>query len=170
MKKRLVALLAAVMVCAAPYAVHAEAVDLEARVAALEARVAALEALLGGSVEESPLEEEMPAATEAITLAAGTYIVGEDLPAGKYKITCADGTSEVKIYNDYETRKRSEYGYFEDYDLCTQSYLDYLSSIMGEAYLQTLAAIYTLEANNVRLEAPNCIFIDGSSLVFTPVG
>lgn len=141
--------------------------DLLARISALEERVAVLESMLDVSSEQT---EALPPAADALTLSAGTYIVGEDIPAGKYNLTCNSGSGSVKIYDNYETRRSGDYNYFEDYTICSQEYMDYIGSALGEDYLQTVASLYTLEAKNVRLEAPNCVFIDGTNIIFTPVG
>lgn len=143
--------------------VYAGEDELIARIEALEERVSALETLLGGSTEQ------IPTATDEITLSSGTYIIGEDMPAGKYNLSCADGTSEINFYNDYQSRKSDEYSYFEHYNLASQAYIDYMTITLGEAYVQNLSSLYTTEVNNIRLEEPNCIYIDGSSVIFTPV-
>ena len=137
--------------------------ELIARIEELEERVSALETLLGGSAEQ------MQPATDEITLSSGTYIIGEDMPAGKYNLSCADGTSEIKFYNDYQSRKSDEYSYFENYNMASQAYIDYITDTLGEEYVQNLSALYATVVNNVRLEEPNCIYIDGSNVTFTPV-
>ncbi len=144
--------------------------DLEARVAALEARVAELEAILSGS-SAGTVEDGSPSlapATEPITLGTGTWIVGEDIPAGKYNIVCEDGYGSVKLYNDYETRKAKDYDYFESYLLMSESYLEITRSQLGDDFASSLMGMYTFEVNNVRLEDGNCIYNDSVTVDFIP--
>lgn len=140
---------------------------LEAKVIELEARISALEGNDAEKIETQDENSEMTT-TDSITLTTGTWIVGEDLPAGKYNLASPDGESHIKMYDNYDARKAREYSYFEDYTLVNQEYLDSVINMFGESYINTISGLYTVQANNVRLEDNNCIYIEGPGVLFTP--
>lgn len=47
--------------------------------------------------------------TESFDVPIGAYIVGEDIPAGTYRVEIANNSSFVQVYPDYDTYKRDEY-------------------------------------------------------------
>ena len=169
MKRIIVATLSAVIMLSS--AVFASDADYEARIAALERRVAILEEKLGitsdGGLQS---EESLPAATDTVSLGIGTWIVGEDIPAGKYDLTSPDGTAFVKIYKSYEDRVNEEYSYFESYDVTSQAYIDALLEASGGENAELYASLYHPSASNIRLEDGYCLYIEEATADFTPVG
>lgn len=169
MKKLVVSIIVATMMLSS-VAMAADA-DYEARIAELERRVAALEEKLGiASQEGSQAAETLPAATEPVLLGVGTWIVGEDIPAGKYNLTSPDGTAYVKIYKSYDDRISDEYDYFESYDVTSQDYIDALLDASGGENAELYASLYNPSASNIRLEDGFCLFIEDATAEFTPAG
>lgn len=138
--------------------------DLSARIEELEQRICALEEIVSRLDKASTTESPVVQTGDAVTLATGTWIVGEDISAGKYNITCPSGEVSLKLYDSYEIRKQKDYSYFERYNISSQSYYDEMKALLGES----VSTIYSVQANNVRLENGNCIFSEGTA-VFAPV-
>lgn len=140
--------------------------ELENRIAELEANQATTEALT--EAETAAIASEDPGTSEPFVLDAGTWIVGEDLPEGKYNIKCIGGTGTISFYDDYETKKEREYDYFEYYMMASDEYFQSLAAL-GQDMVNSMKALYTQSANNIRLENGNCIYLDSLSVQFTPV-
>ena len=168
MKKLIVSVVTAMMMFSS--VAMASDADYEARIADLERRVAALEEKLGISSQEEAQTEaaSLPAATEPVSLGIGTWIVGEDIPAGKYNLTSPDGTSYIKIYKSYDDRAAEEYSYFEDYSVTSQAYLDALLEASGGENKELYTSMYPTTASNIRLEDGYCLYIEEATADFTP--
>lgn len=151
--KRLVAVLLASTLLTTP--VCAE--DLEARVEALEQRVAALEQLLS---------VQAPEEAEQTTLAVGTWIVGEDINAGKYNLTCDEGSTVCYVYKSLDDKLNDEV-WDEIYSASSQAFIDAVAETMPELTEQ-LASMYSTEVFNIYLTDGQCIEVEGSAAVFTP--
>lgn len=165
MKKALIAVLLSLAI-AAP----AAGSEYDDKIAELEARIAALEARLD-ALEGKPAELPVNAAGEPFSLGVGTFIVGEDLPEGKYNVICGEGTAVVTLFQDLATKEESDYMYKERYDLASKSYLDSLASTYAEIGMDSeiITSIWTEEVNNFRVYAGNCIVIEDNGVTFTPV-
>lgn len=102
--------------------------------------------------EETPENNKMQ---EDIIIETGIYIIGEDIPTGKYDIAAINGSGgSVYIYNNYDAYKSGNHPdsyyflYAEDYKYYEQ----------GDSSI----------ANNIRLEEDECIKVDsGLELSFT---
>ena len=158
MKKLLIAMAAmAAMVMPA----RADEAELLARIEALEQRVAQLEALIVGGKTIPESSTEQITEVKEITLATGTWIVGEDLPAGKYYVECTSGYGSVLFYSSLEARQSDEYNYFEGNVLVSKA----LSEKLGEQS-EDGTSTHITEINNVRLEDGNCIYTDAPTVMF----
>lgn len=166
--KLMIGTIAALILALSTPAIASES-ELLIRIEALEERISVLESLLGISdvqQEETESAEIVESAGTNITLGTGTWIVGEDIPAGKYKIVCQDGTSTIKIYNSYEDRVNKSYSYVEDYMMSNEEYIERTFSMLGEDTVNTYKSLYVFEVNNVYLSDGMCLYIDSGSLDF----
>jgi len=117
--------------------------------------------------ETPPTEEETVQVPDTVTLTPGTYIVGEDLPAGKYDMECVSGLGTVDLYKDYETRMTKDYDTIETYLMTTEAYFDAVD-IPGYD-MSTLKSLYTFSVKNVRLADGNCIYVDTITVDLIPI-
>ena len=161
MKKRLLIGIAASIMMALP--VHADEAELLARIEALELRVAQLEALLGAGDVSSEVQQDISAG-EAIELETGTWIVGEDIPAGKYDMTCTSGAGSVYFYNSYEEMKTEKYSFTETYYMGSEA-----QRIRFKDSEEKYYSIFTRIVNNIRLEDGNCVNSEAPAILLTPV-
>ena len=162
MKKRIIFVLALLMF-AVP--VEADEAELLARIEALELRVSQLEELLGANLcTVEPAETPASSSYGSIELAAGTWVVGEDLPAGKYNLTCSSGSGSVCFYKSLEQKERERFDYDYEYFMGSQEEID------EKAEKYNITNFYTAEVNNIRLEDGNCIYSEAPTIVLTPVG
>ena len=154
-----------VLACAlTAFPAMADEAELLARIEALEQRVAQLEAMIGVSAESEVLVQEAPAQNNgAIELAAGTWVVGEDIPAGKYNLTCSSGSGSVCFYGSLEQKERERYDYDYEYFMGSQE------EIKEKAEKYNITNMYTAEVNNIRLEEGNCIYSEAAAILLTPV-
>lgn len=165
MKKRLITILSicALSSIAFSFPVHAETDDstrieaLEQKVAELEQRIATLEGLLSNSNNS----ENIVASSEG-TLEPGAYIVGEDIPEGKYSFSVIRGEGELLLFLDYNTYKTGDrFDAFESYDMASQEYINQYQDTMT-AYAESLST----EVGNVHLESGDCLNVDGVTLSY----
>lgn len=179
MKKKIIALLMSATLFVAPNCVYAKS-DAE-RIAELEERVAKLERDFETlikiiDIEIDRLEEKIDGtsgsqesvaedvASDGQSLSPGVYVVGEDIPSGKYSFSVISGVGEMKLYNSYdEYRNDSGWDCFEDYSLASQKYIDELNQETGEM----MSALYSSTAGNVKLEDGMCISIDSVVLEYS---
>lgn len=102
---------------------------------------------------ESEVETEM-VQTEGIMdpfqLSAGTFIIGEDIPSGKYDFIANTGSSQIYIYKSYDDFKDSEYSFTQTYNLGAE----------GSTGLESLPDLYSKTASNVRLSDGECLVIN----------
>lgn len=166
MKKRLITILSicALSSIAFSFPVHAETDDstrieaLEQKVSELEQRIATLEGLLSNSNNS----ENIVASSEG-TLEPGVYIVGEDIPEGKYTFSITRGEGSLLVYADYSTYKSGDrFDAYEIYDVASQNYIDQYKDMM-EAYAESLST----EVGNVRLENGECLNVDAVTVSYT---
>lgn len=148
--------------------------DLLRRIDDLEERVSLLEILVGVDLpgENTQAEADQPDQSDQVVLAVGTWIVGEDFPAGKYTVTCTDGSGMLYFYNSYEDRKENEYSYSETYYMGSSAFVESVVKTyenLGSDGLEAIKSMYTTEINNVRLEDGNCIYSEASELTLTPI-
>lgn len=102
-----------------------------------------------------------PAVSESLTL--GGYVVGEDaLTEGKYNIIAKEGSTSVKIYNSYTDYDKESYSWKEFFSLATQSMMDEYKEMFGE----NVAAMYSLDAKNIRISNGNYIYIEAGEAEF----
>jgi hypothetical protein len=102
---------------------------------------------------EVPFEKELQ---EPFELSTGTYVIGEDLQAGKYDIKAVKGSAVLYIYKSLdEYEKGKSYSYDESYALATED-----SSAM-EYWPES----YSTSATNVRLKEGKCLVIDSGLTV-----
>lgn len=163
MKKLIVAVTAALLFCTVP--VYADDADLLARIEALEERVTALEALLSSSSGSA----ETVQTGEPVTLEVGTWIVGEDIPAGKYNLTCAtDAGAMCTVYKSLED-KLNQTGMTDLYSISTEAYKEMYASLFDddEGLSATLDSLQT-EIFNAYISDGQCLEIEGGSITFTP--
>lgn len=94
-------------------------------------------------------------AADPTVIGAGIYIVGEDIPAGKYDVAAINGSGgKVSFYSNYENYKN---------DGAKDSYY-FLYAEDSRYYKQGDSTV----ASNVRLEEGNCIEVEsGLELQFT---
>ena len=83
---------------------------------------------------------------------AGTYIVGEDITAGKYNFEAIKGSGSLSIYNTYDEYLDDEYGNdaFQSYDMKEENAS---VGLLNED-------VYTDFVSNVKLEDGQCIYIE----------
>lgn len=108
------------------------------------------------ALAESNVQTESASVIEPTTLGAGIFIVGEDIPAGKYDITAINGSGgTICFYPNYDIYKndgKSDGYYF----LYAEDYKYYSK---GDS----------TTASNILLSDGNCIDIEsGLELQFTP--
>jgi hypothetical protein len=167
MKKLIVSVVTATMMFSS--VAMASDADYEARIAELEHRVAVIEEKLGITSDvETQIEESIPAATNTVSLGIGTWIVGEDIPAGKYNLTSPDGTAYVKIYKSYDDRISDEHSFIESYNVTSQAYIDALLEASGGENAELYSSLYHPSASNIRLEDGFCLYIEDATADFTP--
>lgn len=164
MKKLLIAV-AAMAAMAMP--ARADEAELLARIEALEQRVAQLEATIAGGEASQEAITEDGNADETITLGTGTWIVGQDVPPGKYKITCISGLGMLHFYTSYEERKENEYNSYEDHLMCGTNVFDEMANSPYDT--DTIMSMYTSEINNVLLEDGYCIYSELQEILLTPL-
>lgn len=125
--------------------------QLEKRIEALEERVAYLESLIGAGAQDgtSADVETADQAGEAVTLGAGTYIVGEDIAEGKYDFTAISGGGTVEVYSNYEDYESG--GYPDDH---------YMMASENSAYMEAIPDLYSSSLSNIRLSGGKCIVVD----------
>lgn len=166
MKKVITLCLIAAIVAAIP--AYAGDEDLLARIEALEERVAALEALHAGSIQGDQAQTAV-ATGDPITLEVGTWIVGEDIPAGRYNLTSAtDAGAQCMVYKSLDEKMND--GIFDDYySVSTDAYKEMYASLFEdqEGLSATLDSMPT-EIFNVYLSDGQCLEIEGSALIFSP--
>ena len=156
MKRRLVIALA-ILFCRSMTAFGSES-DLEARITALEERVAALEMQLGSGLESIPTT-----AGNVITLGVGNWIVGEDIDAGKYNITCPSGIGSVEIYESLD-EEESE-GHFKDlFVVYSPSEIDMMKEFLGSDNISE--GMYPTIINNIYFNDGYCLKIENATLGF----
>lgn len=160
MKKMIIFVLALLMF-AAP--VKADEAELLARIEALELRVSQLEALLSEG-DVSAEEQQDVSARDGIELETGTWIVGEDIPAGKYDMTCTSGAGSVYFYNSYEEMKAEKYSFTETYYMGSEA-----QRIRFKDSEEKYYSIFTRIVNNIRLEDGNCVNSEAPAILLTPV-
>lgn len=165
MKKRLITILSICALSGTSFSipVFAETDDssrieaLEQKVAELEQRIAALEGFLNNT--ENP---ESFVASQEGTLEPGVYIVGEDIPEGKYTFSITRGEGSLLVYADYSTYKSGDrFDAYEIYDVASQNYIDQYKDMM-EAYAESLST----EVGNVRLENGECLNVDSVTVSY----
>lgn len=136
--------------------------ELLSRIKALEERVARLEVLVSGP--ESKTTTAQSEAEDAITLNPGTWIVGEDIPAGRYNLTSSsDGGAMCYVYESLDDKLSGEL-WDDFYSLSTEAYLEQYKDMFDSSILDSLVT----EVFNVYMLDGQCIEIEGSAMVFTP--
>ena len=162
--KKMIAFVTAVVIALLPMTVHAE--DLEARISALEERVAVLEALILG---ESSEQETEVSTGESVTLEVGTWVVGEDIPAGKYNLTCTnDAGSVCYVYASLDDKLKDEF-YKDFYSVSTEAYKkQYAELFSDDENINVILDSLQTVIYNVYLQDGQCLVIDGASMTFTP--
>lgn len=167
MRRKLVAalLLSSVMMAGTARADEAE---LLARIETLEQRVAQLEQMMGiGEAPATETEAAQETSTETISLGTGTWIVGEDLPEGKYNITCASGMGSLYFYNSLDERKEDIYNAYEMHLMCGD---DVREEMLASPYeMDTVMSVYSTTLNNVSFDDGNCIYSELQEIILTPV-
>lgn len=101
-----------------------------------------------------------PSSQETL-LSTGTYVIGEDIDAGKYSFYATKGAGSLKIYLTYEDYKNDEYGLdaFLDFDILTD----------GASVGLLNEDIYTDSIYGIRLENEYCLVIEkGLELQYEP--
>lgn len=159
MKKVIIFFLAVAIVGTIP--VYAGEEDLIARIEMLEERIARLEELLE---DGSQAKSETAAAEESVTLGVGTWLVGEDIHAGRYNLTSGtDAGSICTIYKSLD--EKLDGGFMTDfYSVTTETYLESAKDIFDSSILDGMQT----EIFNVYLQDGQCLEIEGSPMIFTP--
>lgn len=135
--------------------------DLEARIAALEERVATLEAQLGAHSGSA-----LVADGDIVTLGVGNWIVGEDIEAGKYNITCPSGVGFVEIYESLEEEEVE--GHFKDlFSIYSASEIESMKDFLGEENISE--GMYPTVINNIYFNDGYCLKIENATLGFEKV-
>lgn len=85
-------------------------------------------------------------------LGVGTYVIGEDIEAGKYDLFAIKGSGSVNVYNSYDEYANDQYGFeaFESYDMKEENAS---VGMLNED-------VYTQSISNVRLEEGQCLVIE----------
>ena len=135
--------------------------DLEARIAALEERVAALELQIG-TQSDNVTEPN----GNMVTLGVGNWIVGDDIEAGKYNITCPSGIGSVEIYESLEEEEAE--GHFKDlFVVYSPSEIDNMKEFLGEDSISE--GMYPTVINNIYFNDGYCLKIENATLGFSKV-
>ena len=161
--KKLIILVSAAFLFATPAFASDE--DVLARIEALEQRVTALENMLSSSDEtETPLTTG-----EVITLDVGTWIVGDDISAGKYNLTCAnDAGSVCYVYKSLDDKLNDEI-WADMYSVSTEAYKNmYAESFKDSDSLDVMLDMIQTIIYNVYLQDGQCVVIEGAPMTFTP--
>lgn len=161
--KKLIILVSAAFLFATPAFASDE--DVLARIEALEQRVTALENMLSSSDEtETPLTTG-----EVITLDVGTWIVGNDISAGKYNLTCAnDAGSVCYVYKSLDDKLNDEI-WADMYSVSTEAYKNmYAESFKDSDSLDVMLDMIQTIIYNVYLQDGQCVVIEGAPMTFTP--
>lgn len=145
--------------------------DILARIEALEQQVADLQAqidALSGISSNTTTDESSPAPGESITLEVGTWVVGDDIPAGKYNITCSnDAGAMIYVYKSLDDKLNDEL--FSDiYSVTSEA----AKAAFADLYDDNPSADVLLDSMNtvvynVYLIDGQCLKIDGSAATFT---
>lgn len=162
MKKRLIATILIGILMTTP--AMADEAELLARIEALEQRVEQLEQMLGIGDQTAETQAEIASTGETITLATGTWIVGEDLPAGTYDMICTSGAGSVYFYNSYEDKENEKYSFTETYYMGSEAQRIRFGD-SEEAYY----GMFTKIVNNIHLEDGNCIYTEAPEIELTPM-
>lgn len=51
----------------------------------------------------------------------GVYIIGEDIPAGKYTFSITDGAGIISVYDSYDDYKNDDYEHSEEYHVASKN-------------------------------------------------
>lgn len=85
------------------------------------------------------------------SLSQGTYVVGEDIIAGKYDLKALGGTGIIWIYSSLDAYEKDKYDSLETYALSG-----------SEDVLKELDNMYTDTCKNMRLKSGYCIVVDST--------
>ena len=169
MKKIIIVLLATIIMTAT---VNAD--ETEDRIADLERRVAELERIVAELTGGSDAAEVVLPTGEPIELGTGTWIVGEDIPEGKYNLTCDSGYATVYFYPSLQSRQDEEYSFTEMYLIASDAFLESARSTYAEYStedaIDSLLSMYATTINNVYVYDGNCIYVENGSCTFVPAG
>lgn len=165
MKKKLVTIftICALSCTAFSFPVYAEDSDasrieaLEQKVTELEQRIAALEGFFSNSDDT----DSVVSGSEEV-LNPGVYVVGEDIPAGKYSFHITDGVGMIEAYGSYDAYKANDYNDYECYGAASETYKDSLDSD-----LESLNALYSSDIGNIPLQNGMCLNINGVTASYT---
>mgnify|MGYP000044325303 FL=1 len=91
----------------------------------------------------------------------GVYIIGEDIPAGKYTFSITDGAGIISVYDSYDDYKNDDYEHSEEYHVASKKYKESLGSD-----LESINSLYSSEIGNLPLENGMCVKIDTVSVLY----
>lgn len=121
--------------------------EMQEIIAELGKRVSALEELLNcASIEQSVSDYT---SGEIITLGSGMYVVGEDIPDGKYDILTTSGAGTIYVYKSFESYDNDEiWGkYFQ-------------VAAEGTRQIEKYSDMYSVSISNLRLTSGKCMVIE----------
>ena len=179
MKKTLILFMTVIAMLAMSVVVLADDQDLISRIEALEKENKLLKERVY-RLESSVFEEEIKGMVDAIngweseseeetgvTLYSGTYVVGEDLDAGKYNIKIEDGVGTMYIFPSYDIYVSSNKGLLEALSYQYVASDEYIQGLKDSEYISTMASIYTSNISNIRLTDGVCVVLDTVTATFS---
>lgn len=120
------------------------------------------EAILKDVESESSDSQKNDSLDDVGRLNSGVYVVGEDIPAGKYAFTITDGVGIISVYDSYDDYKNDNYEHSEEYPVASKKYKESLDSD-----LESIKSLYSSEIGNLPLENGMCVKIDTVSVLYS---
>ena len=119
------------------------------------------EAVLKDVESENSDSQENESLDDTGRLNPGVYIIGEDIPAGKYTFSITDGAGIISVYDSYDDYKNDDYEHSEEYHVASKKYKESLGSD-----LESINSLYSSEIGNLPLENGMCVKIDTVSVLY----
>lgn len=156
-KKIFISMLSASLFLSPACVYAAEQTDAE-RIALLEQKIVELEQRIVALEGKNQPAEHAKITDEGI-LNQGIYIVGEDIPAGKYCFTAKSGIGVIYTYKSYDLYQQDEYSFNEMYQIAPQEFLDGFSDNKDLGFI---ASSISTSVDNVRLTDGMCLKTDAT--------